>query len=168
MECGSLSSRRSFCDQQERASGRKRNTSLNQRALYRQNVCQDCVERLADFEFAPELEVATAVSLHSRADHKWQKQRNERGHSLDSEPGLVDFSAQFGSAVAALVHRVFIDGAPQEPVLRHRDKKAAAGSCCPEHLPQRSVIFDDVFKNIECSDHIELTLEGNLARIHLI
>src|SRR5713226_1876595 len=168
MECGSRCSRWSFCDQQEGAAGGERNTSFNHCAFDCQDASQECVERPADFEFLPQLEVATAVSFHSRADHEWQKQRNERGHSLDTEAGPFDFAAQFGAAVATLVHRVFVAGAPQKSMLWHRDKKAAVGSRCPEHLPQRSIIFDDVFKNVECPHDIELTLEGNLACIHLV
>src|SRR2546423_6866385 len=138
MECGSLSSHWPFCNQQERASGRERKTLFNHRAFGCQDVCQECIEQPANFEFPPQLEVTTAVFLHSREDHKWQKERNERGYSLDSKTGLLDFSAQFGAAVATLVHRVLIDGAPQEPMLRHCHEKAAAGSRCPEYLPQCS------------------------------
>src|SRR6266487_6131980 len=168
MECGSLCRRWPLCDQQERASGGKRSTSFNHRTFDCQNVSQDCVERPADFEFLPQLEVATAVSFHSRVDHNGQKQRNERGDSLDVEASLLDFAAQFGPAVAALVHRVLIVGAPQKPMLRHRDEKTATGPRRPEHLPKHRIIFDDVFTTVEYSDDIELTLEGNLARIHLV
>jgi hypothetical protein len=158
MGCGSQISDWSLRDQQERAAGGKRNAFFNHRALGCQYSFQDCVERPTDFEFPPELKVATG-SLHSRADHKWQKQRNKRGDSLDTETSLLDFSAQFGAAVAALMHRVFVDGARQKPMLRRRCENAAARSRCPEHLPQHQIILGDVFKNVECSDDIELMLE---------
>src|SRR4029077_4112376 len=127
MECGSLCRRWPLCNRQKRTSGGKGKTPFNHRAFGCQNALEHCVERSVNFEFLPQLEVATAVSLHSRADHKWQKQRNKRSDSLDLESSPLDFSAQFGAAVAAPVHRVLIDGAPQEPMLRHRDENAAAG-----------------------------------------
>src|SRR6516164_8756812 len=155
MGCGSQISDWSLRDQQERASGRKRNAFFNHRALGCQDSFQDCVERSTDFEFSPELKVATG-SLHSRADHKWQKQRNKRGDSLDTETSLLDFRAQLVATVAAQMHRVFISSAPQKPMLRCRYENAATRSGCPEHLPQHQIIFVDVFKNVECSDNVEL------------
>src|SRR6266478_6877788 len=112
MEFESLSGHWPLCDQQERASRGKRNTSFNHRAFGCEDASQECVEQPADFEFLPQFEVATAVSSHSRVDHRRQKQRNERGHSLDTKTSLLDFAAQFGAAVTALMHRVFVNGAP--------------------------------------------------------
>src|SRR6266404_105956 len=168
MEFESSSGHWPLCDQQERASRGKRNACFNHSAFDREDTFQECVERPADLELPPQFEVAIASSLHPRAHHKWQEQRNERGHSLDAEASLFHFPAQFAAAVTALMHRVFVNGAPQKPMLRHRNKNAAIRSGRPEHLPQYTIIFVDVFENIECSDDIELALERNLACIHLV
>jgi len=37
----------------------------------------------------------------------------KRGHSLDAEARLFHFPAQFAAAVTALMHRVFVNGAPK-------------------------------------------------------
>src|SRR6478672_829938 len=57
---------------------------------------------------------------------------------------------------------MLVNGAPQKPMLRDSNEKTSAKSQRPEDLPQHDLILGDMFENVE------LMLERELARIHLI
>src|SRR6478736_3830854 len=63
---------------------------------------------------------------------------------------------------------MLVNGAPQKPMLRDSNEKTSAKSQRPEDLPQHDLILGDMFENVERSDGVELMLERELARIHLI
>src|SRR5450631_1671904 len=66
-----------------------------------------------------------------------------------------------------MVESVFVEGAPQESVLRNREHQAAARAKRPIRFAKHARVVVDVLEHIEGADSVEFFLERQVTRVQL-
>src|SRR2546423_12863300 len=91
-----------------------------------------------------------------------------KGDSPILERAASDLGAQFGAAVASLMHRESIARAPQIPLLRHGHQQSTSRLSRVEQLCQCTLILNKMFQHIKRAYDIKFAIKKNTSCIHLM